>query len=357
MVTIDLVTGFLGAGKTTFIEKYARWLIGKGEKLCILENDYGAINVDAGLLQDIRGENCDVEMVIGGDGKEAHQRRFRTKLIELAMLGFNRVIVEPSGIYDVDEFFDTLMDDPLDRMARIGSVIAIVDASLKDTLSSASEYVLASEIAEAGSLVFSRIEGFSNTSEVRADKTWISRGNGSVGASNQTMKSENTSEAGASNAKAVIGHLNRALETVQCRRRISEKDCIVVPWDKLTDADFEKIRNAGYHSTAYVKRQVDANGQYRSVFFFHVKLSPEKLEKRVQQIFADEACGHVFRIKGYLPSEKTDGSWIEINAVRKHFSVKPAKEGQEVLIVIGERLDEKHIESYFRDVTDTFGAV
>ena len=110
MITIDLITGFLGSGKTTFIEKYARWLVAKGERVCILENDYGAINIDRVLLQDLLGPNCELEMVVGGDGAEAHQRRFRTKLISMAMLGYTRVLVEPSGIYDIDEFFDSLYE-------------------------------------------------------------------------------------------------------------------------------------------------------------------------------------------------------------------------------------------------------
>ena len=39
---VDLVTGFLGAGKTTFIKKYARYLLDKGCKIGVLENDFGA---------------------------------------------------------------------------------------------------------------------------------------------------------------------------------------------------------------------------------------------------------------------------------------------------------------------------
>ena len=46
----------------------------------------------------------------------------------MAMCGYDRVIVEPSGIYDVDEFFDGLREEPLDRWYEIGSVITIVDA-------------------------------------------------------------------------------------------------------------------------------------------------------------------------------------------------------------------------------------
>ena len=46
MVTIDLITGFLGSGKTTFIKKYAEYLISQGLNIGILENDYGAVNVE-----------------------------------------------------------------------------------------------------------------------------------------------------------------------------------------------------------------------------------------------------------------------------------------------------------------------
>ena len=46
MVKIDLITGFLGSGKTTFIKKYAKYLLDKGMSIGILENDFGAVNVD-----------------------------------------------------------------------------------------------------------------------------------------------------------------------------------------------------------------------------------------------------------------------------------------------------------------------
>ena len=46
MVKVDLITGFLGSGKTTFIKKYAAWLMSQGQNIGILENDFGAVNVD-----------------------------------------------------------------------------------------------------------------------------------------------------------------------------------------------------------------------------------------------------------------------------------------------------------------------
>ena len=100
MVQVDLITGFLGAGKTTFLRRYAAYLTAQGHHVCILENDFGAVNVDAMLVQDLLGERCEIETISGGCDCDTHQRRMRTKLISMAMRGFDRVVVEPSGIFD-----------------------------------------------------------------------------------------------------------------------------------------------------------------------------------------------------------------------------------------------------------------
>ena len=119
MIQIDLITGFLGSGKTTFIRKYAKYLIDQGLNIGILENDFGAVNVDAMLLQDILGDNCTLEMVAGGCDADCHRRRFKTKLIAMGMCGYDRVLVEPSGIFDMDEFFDALHEDQRNVMIGI----------------------------------------------------------------------------------------------------------------------------------------------------------------------------------------------------------------------------------------------
>ena len=92
MVQVDLITGFLGAGKTTFLRRYVRYLVQQGHKVCILENDFGAVNVDAMLVQEVLGPGCDVETISGGCDCDTHQRRMRTKLIAMAMRGFDRAL-------------------------------------------------------------------------------------------------------------------------------------------------------------------------------------------------------------------------------------------------------------------------
>ena len=77
MVQVDLITGFLGAGKTTFLRRYAAYLAGQGERVCILENDFGAVNVDAMLVQDLLELGCEIETISGGCDCDTHQRRMR----------------------------------------------------------------------------------------------------------------------------------------------------------------------------------------------------------------------------------------------------------------------------------------
>ena len=74
------------------------------------------------LLSDLRCDNCELEMVSGGCDRDCHRRRFKTKLISMGMCGYDRVLIEPSGIFDMDEFFDTLHEEPLDRWYEIGNV-------------------------------------------------------------------------------------------------------------------------------------------------------------------------------------------------------------------------------------------
>ena len=218
MVKIDLITGFLGSGKTTFIKKYATYLMRKGLNIGILENDHGAVNVDMMLLQELRGDQCELEMISGGCDAETHRRRFRTKLISMGMCGYDRVLVEPSGIYDIDEFFDVLRDEPLDRWYEIGNVIAVVNAGLEETLSDQAEFLLASEVADAGSIILSRSQ------EVPVTKQ-----------------------------DATIEHLNRSLVKLGCRRQIKGDEVLRSPWNEWTEREFEQVLNGGYCTESYRK--------------------------------------------------------------------------------------------------------
>ena len=299
MIKIDLITGFLGAGKTTFLKKYARYLLDQGQNIGILENDFGAVNVDMMFLKDLEGEHCELEMVSGGCDADCHRRRFKTKLIAMGMCGYDRVLVEPSGIFDVDEFFDALREEPLDQWYEIGSVIAVVDAGLEPELSRDEEYVLASEVADAGCVILSR---------------------------SQLVPEEKQKE--------TIAHINRSMELVKCSRRF-EQEIIGKDWDHLTDADFEQIRNSSYVMADFAKLGFQKEEVFSSLSFLNVQTDEKKLKKIVEQLFSSTEAGQVLRVKGFW---QQDGQWMELNVTSRSMTVGPVLAGQQVLIVIGEDL-------------------
>lgn len=309
MIKVDLITGFLGAGKTTFIKKYAKYMMDCGQRICILENDYGAVNVDMVLLQELAGNQCGLEMVSGGCDPDCHRRRFKTKLISMGMCGYDRVLIEPSGIFDMDEFFDVFYEEPLDRWYEIGNVIAIVDAKLDENLSDKSDYLLASEAANAGMVIFSKSQ-----------------------------------EAGEEDMKRTLNHLNRAMEKIKCKRRF-QKEILIKPWNLLTDEDWKAISSCGYVLEAYEKSAFEDEHEYSSLYFMNLHMSILELRTRVEALMADPDCGNIVRVKGFMTAE--DGTWIELNATKETVSVDRIEKGQEVMIVIGEGLEEDKISAYW----------
>lgn len=290
MVRIDLITGFLGSGKTTFIKKYVKYLIDSGENVCILENDFGAINVDMMFLDDL---NCGKEMVSGACDYDCHLRRFKTKLIQIAMMGYNRVIVEPSGIYDTDEFFDALYEEPLNNLYEISNIFCIYDFNTSN-LSYESRYILTSESSVCGKLIVSKRE---NNEELNLD------------------------------------YINNILKEFNCNRVFSNKDI-----EYTDNLDFNKLINVGYKSYDHIKIPVNFDNNYDSIYYLDSNITINKLLSIKERLFNE--CGNVVRIKGFIYE---NNSWHKINLTEKINEVETIENGQKVIIIIGENLNKELI--------------
>lgn len=303
MIKIDLITGFLGSGKTTFLLGYARYLMKQGLRIGILEYDLGAINVDMLLLNKLRCDKCELEMVAAGCDEECLNRRFRTKLISMAMSGYDRVIVEPSGVFDMDRFYDALRDEPLENWYEIGSVITIVNAELSEKIGPEADFLLASQASCAGSIVLSRTQ--------LTDKEHI----------------ESTKE-----------HVRRAAKEIHCSKfsdHFIEKD-----WSEFTDNDYNAIMSSGYLISDYVKITAGGETAFKSVCFMDVKDDQESLTAKIKKLFSDKSFGNVLRVKGFV---NNDGVSCEVNATQYEILTNPIAIGQNTVIVIGTDLNESEI--------------
>ena len=352
MIKIDLVTGFLGSGKTTFIRRYARYLMDRGERIAVLENDHGAINVDALLLSGLEDEGCEIETIAGGCDHDCHVRRFRTKLISMGMLGYDRVIVEPSGIYDVDEFFDVLHEEPLDGWYEIANVITIVDRNLLDRnlfdqnlpdregdISYESRYFLTSQAAASGVIVLSHI---------RSEEMPALGENADAGESDVSTLKENTDPAGENslNTGKAVSFMNRIMEEFRCDRKFTEEDLVAKDWDQLSEEDFERIRSCGYRLADHIKLPIEDDNSFTTLYFLELSMPLSRMKEISAALLQDKTVGHILRIKGF---HFENGEWYELNASESKMTVEKCRTGQELFIIIGENLDKDGIRGRFRD--------
>lgn len=344
MKRIDLICGTLGAGKTTFIRHYARQLRERGERISILASDYGAISVDRQLLVDDLGDDIDVEMVTAGDW-DCFVRRFRSKLVALGMGDYDHVIVEPSGVFDTDVFFDALYEEPLDRWYQIGNVICVVDAGLRELESKSQQYLLAQSAANAGAVVLSRIQlqdGYPDQAVIDERK------------------------------QAAADLVHEVFERFGCDRFLPVSRFYAFDWDSADAATWDKLIHCEYARADLVKLHVAEDGSYESLFFYKVSKPLPELHQLVQEILDNsERFGKVIRIKGFvhdprsLPDDTLASSshtstsqqqaWYLLNADSDGIELRPTKATKEVIILIGTKLNASELATAFgesRDVVD-----
>ena len=301
---IDLITGFLGAGKTTFLLRYAEYLMTQGLRIGILVYDHGAMNVDLPLLNKLRGKQCELETLAGSCDADCHRRRFRTKLIAMAMSGYDRVIIEPSGVFDMDEFFDSLLESPLDSQYEIGSVIAIVDARTDENSSEEEDFFLASQAACAGRVLLSKVQ---LTSEEEIGKT--------------------------------ILRLRKAEESIRAEQTPDAR-LLIKDWDELTDDDFAALMHCGYRMPEYVKTIAGAQTEFQSLSFLNLPLEGETLKERVEKLFTDSRYGRIIRVKGFFSEGE---QWYQLNATAQNVNTEKVPDTRSAVIVIGISLNENEI--------------
>lgn len=150
---IDIVSGFLGAGKTTLIKKMLNEAL-KGEQVVLIENEFGEIGIDGGFLKDA-GINI-TEMNSGciccslvGD--------FGTALKEvLNQYHPDRILIEPSGVGKLSDVMRAVEGATADEGVHLNSAVAVVDAKkCKTYLKNFGEF-FANQIEHAGTIILSR---------------------------------------------------------------------------------------------------------------------------------------------------------------------------------------------------------
>ena len=118
MINVYIVSGFLGAGKTTFIQKLLREK--KFEKVMLLENEFGEVGVDGAFFD----KSLNIKEINNGCICCSLQGDFEDALEEIEEMGVSDLIIEPSGVGKLSEIINVIRSDD---DFRIVSHICIVD--------------------------------------------------------------------------------------------------------------------------------------------------------------------------------------------------------------------------------------
>ncbi|MBE7727229.1 MAG: cobalamin biosynthesis protein CobW [Enterocloster citroniae] len=155
MTKIDIISGFLGAGKTTFIKKLLEEAIA-GEQVVLIENEFGEIGIDGGFLKDagieIREMNsgCICCSLVGDFGASLAEviTKYRPE----------RIIIEPSGVGKLSDVVKAVVDVSADMEVELNSAVTIVDAAkCKLYMKNFGEF-FNNQIENAGTIVLSRTD-------------------------------------------------------------------------------------------------------------------------------------------------------------------------------------------------------
>ncbi len=160
MTTIDIISGFLGAGKTTLIKKLLEESF-KGQKLVLIENEFGEIGIDGGFLKDSgiqineMNSGCICCSLVGDFNQALHD------VVE--QYAPDRVIIEPSGVGKLSDVSRAVGNANKTTPMVLGSAVAVVNAKkCKMYMKNFGEF-FNDQIETAGTIILSRTQDISES--------------------------------------------------------------------------------------------------------------------------------------------------------------------------------------------------
>ncbi|TCS81721.1 G3E family GTPase [Muricomes intestini] len=155
MTKIDIISGFLGAGKTTFIKKMLKEAF-KGEQVVLIENEFGEIGIDGGFLKEsgieIREMNsgCICCSLVGDFGESLKE--------VVDTYHPDRIIIEPSGVGKLSDVIKAVQDVQGELDAQLNSFTTMVDATKCRIYKNNFGEFFSNQVEYAGAIILSRTD-------------------------------------------------------------------------------------------------------------------------------------------------------------------------------------------------------
>jgi len=158
MTKIDIISGFLGAGKTTFIKKMIEEVF-QGQKIVLIENEFGEVGIDGGFLKDAGIEitemnsGCICCSLVGDFDKNLKE--------VLEKFHPDRIMIEPSGVGKLSDVMKSVIDLEKERDVKLNALVTVVNAGKASKQMKAFGEFFNNQIEFATTVVLSRTQNIS----------------------------------------------------------------------------------------------------------------------------------------------------------------------------------------------------
>ncbi len=155
MIKIDIISGFLGAGKTTFIKKMLDEVY-TDEKIALIENEFGEVGIDGGFLKDSgvniteMNSGCICCSLVGDFGRNLNE--------VITAYHPDRIIIEPSGVGKLSDVMKSVIDIEKEQDVKLNALVTVVNAKKALKQMKAFGEFFNNQIAFATTVVLSRTQ-------------------------------------------------------------------------------------------------------------------------------------------------------------------------------------------------------
>ncbi|MBF0982048.1 MAG: GTP-binding protein [Lachnospiraceae bacterium] len=344
MTQIDIISGFLGAGKTTFIQKLLQEAL-KGENVVLIENEFGEIGIDSGFLKnsgiEIREMNqgCICCSLVGD---------FETSLKEvIEKYQPDRILIEPSGVGKLSDILSAVKTVSANLPVHLDGAVTVVDASKAKLYNKNFGEFFDDQIRFATTVVLSRTD-IAKEEKVEEAVAIVRKVNPKANLITTPIqelsgrklleiigKEENLEEALLEEVREKAAHHHD-----HHHHHHGEEE-----HEHCCGHHHEEEEHAHHHCSC--GHDHDADEIFDSIGLEIVKkVSRDKLEEILEEMAEGSSYGGIVRAKGMLQLE--DGKWIQFDMVPEQVEIRDGSpESIGKFVVIGTELNKEKIKAIF----------
>ena len=359
MTKIDIISGFLGAGKTTFIKKMIEEAF-VGEKLVLIENEFGEVGIDGGFLKDSGIEitemnsGCICCSLVGDFGKNLNE--------VITKFHPDRILIEPSGVGKLSDVMKSVIDVEKEQDVKLNALVTVVNAKKASKQMKAFGEFFNNQIEFATTIVLSRTQS-TTPEQLELCVKQMQELNGKAAIITtpwDAIKGEQilkVMEGQDSLEMKLLAEAHHKAEEEEHEHHHDhdheehEHDHDHEEHEHHHHHDHDHEEHEHHHDHDHEEHEHHHHHHADEVFTSWGKETPhkftrEKIEEVLKTLSESEEYGMILRAKGMV--EDVNGSWIYFDMVPGEYELRdgePDYTGR--LCVIGSKIDEHKIEELF----------